>query len=361
MRKFFKISFFVVLLLQVSTINVLVGVAQTPMQKQPEVLSVGLPDIYIDLSSKFREMGYTAENIISISRELVETVLQVYCDENPYGYTTEPPPNFDPANFTPFIEDSSTDEYHFGPQESIAPKESSQDTILLSESKACVTCVVWDYPGDTDSDLGWYMEHAATSHLYPHAENDGNYDLVFSELENDIATRDGIDTVLDYFFENYDNVDLYFLGHGSRAWVYIPLPPYGMYFYYYCPYDSIDEDTGYVILDNVFWEYELPSSNPLWDASPMRMVMFVTCRDWEFRQEALYPGGSTSHYRAFCGFPGVGQEKYAYYYMLKWCDLWYQSDGDSSSAAWSARAFAWGYETGGVNMSYADSGSAIWK
>jgi len=357
-RKLLKASLIVVLLVQVSIVNVLIGVAQSPKQNQP----FGLPDIYIDLSSRFREMGYTAENITTVSIDLVMKVLVEYCKDNPFGYETEPPPNFTPESKNLFGEDSVT-EYSREVENLVTQKTTIEGSTSRDGDKACVTCVVWDYPGtqqDLGDDNGWFAS-AAKDHLYEDAADYGDYDIVYNNLENSVATRDNIDTVLEYFFDEYDNVDLYFMGHGSHAWIWIWEPIWGYYDYYYAPYDAVDADTGDVILDNVFWDQDLPSSNPLWDSSPMRMVMFVACRDWAFRQEALNPGGSTSHDRAFCGFNGVAYTDYAYHFMAKWCDLWYQYSWDSSSAAAEARDYAWEESTKqGVNMSYADTGSSIY-
>ncbi|MCK4333139.1 MAG: hypothetical protein KAV40_06120 [Thermoplasmatales archaeon] len=360
MRKLLKVSFIVVLLLQVSTVNVLIGVAQSPKQNQPYVLPDGLPDIHIDLSSRFREMGYTAENITSVSRDLVIKVLISYCEDNPFGYETEPSISFTPESRDFFSEDNSVNEYNFGAEDSVVSEVSPQGVMTNGETKACVSCVVWDYPGE-ENDLGWYIEHAAEDFLYEDAADYGDYDIVFNNLENSIATRDNMDTVLEYFFDNYDNVDLYFMGHGGRSIVWIIWPFWYTYEQYYCPYDSIDADTGEVILDSVFWEDDLTSDNPLWDSSPMRLVMLTSCWGWGFRQEALNPGGSTSHDRAFMGKNGIGYTDYTYYYMEKWCDLWYQYSWDSSSAAAEARDYAWDESTQqGVNMSYTDTGSSIY-
>lgn len=350
MKKILKVSFIILLILQISMINVLSGRGQVAKEN----IRPSIPEIYIDLSKTLQEMGYTSLNVSNISSDLLNSVLLEYCQENPYGYTTEKPQNFD-LDESNYVGDPKN-EYDSPSEFSSRLQENSQNSILLTETKACVTCAVWDYPGD-EQDLGWYMQQAAEDHLYEHAEDDGDYNIVYTNLENSVANRNSIDTVLDYFFDTYDNVDLYFLGHGSRAYVWYM--GFWQYKSYYLPYDAIDED-GDTVISNVFWEYELPSTNPLWDASPMRMVMFVACRDWEFRQEALTPGGSTSHDRAFCGFNGVGYTMYAYYYMVKWCDLWYQNGWDSSSAASDARDYAWGYDTSGVNMSYADTGSYIY-
>ncbi len=359
MKKLFRISFIVILLLQISTVNILIGVAQSSQQDKPYVLPDGLPDIYIDLSSRFREMGYTAENISSVSRELVIKVLKSYCEENPYGYTTETPPNFDPERNNLFSEDNSVNEYDFGAEAPVVLEVNPQGVMTNGETKACVTCVVWDYPGN-QKDLGWYIEHAAEDHLYEDSADYGDYDIVFNNLENSIATRDNMDTVLEYFFDNYDNVDLYFMGHGGKSWQWVLYPLVGFWDYYYCPYDSLDED-GDVVLDNVFWDEDLSSDNPLWDSSPMRLVMFTSCQGWRFNQEALNPGGSTSHDRAFMGKNGEGYTDYTYYYMEEWCDLWYQYSWDSSSAAAEACDYAWDESTKeGVNMTYADTGSSIY-
>jgi hypothetical protein len=361
LKKLFKVSFFVVLLLQVSIMNVLVGSGQSPQTpKQNEAHS--LPDIYIDLSSEFRELGYTPENISSVSKDLVMSVLLSYCEENPFGYETEPPPYFDPENMNLFSEDDSVME------NSVAPKVSPQGAgTRQGETKACVTCVVWDYPGDKrdlGGENGW-IDSASDDYLYPYASDYGDYDLVFNELDNEVATRGNLTFVLDYFFENYDNVDLYFMGHGSRLWVYIM----GHWWLksFYCPYDSIYSDTGGINTNKVFWEYELVSYAPStdWDSSPMRLVMLTCCRGWGFKDEALDPGGSTSHDRAFAGKNGKGVTDYTYYYIKWWCHLWYYADPswDSSSAAAEANEYAWeNIEIKqGTNMTYADTGTAIWK
>jgi hypothetical protein len=357
MNKLLKTSLIVAFLVQLSMINVLVGLAQKPKQNQHDILQDGFPDIQIDLSSKFREMGYTAENITSISRDLVMKVLKSYCEDNPIDPKTELPFTKDSKNL--FSEDDTVNDHAFG-EITVVSEVTDLGVMTLDDTKACVTCVVWDYPGN-QKDLGGYIEDAAEDHLYVDAANYGDYDLVFNNLENSVATRDNMDTVLEYFFDTYDNVDLYFMGHGGRNLVWILWPFWYTYEQYYCPYDSIDADTGNVILDSVFWEDDLPSSNPLWDSSPMRLVMFTSCWGWGFRQEALNPGGSTNHDRAFMGKNGVGYTDYTYYYMEKWCDLWYQYSWDSSSAASEANDYAWVESSQqGANMSYTDTGSSIY-
>ncbi|HDQ05786.1 MAG TPA: hypothetical protein ENN36_03570 [Candidatus Bathyarchaeota archaeon] len=349
LKNLLKPSLIIVLLVQFSISNIFVGFAQSSRQEQSYVL----PDIYIDISSKLQEMSYTVENITNISSDLVNSVLLSYCQENPYGYTTERPSNFDKENFF-LSDDNSVNEYDSILENSVVAKEFSPNVMTLSESKACVTCVIWEYPGGTQP--GWYMQQAAY-YVYNGADDYGDYDIVFTNLENSVATRDNIDTVLEYFFDKYDNVDLYFMGHGGRAYVYFW--SWWQWKSYYCPYDSIDA-SGDLVISNVFWEYELPSTYSPWDSSPMRMVLFGACYSWEFRQEALNPGGSTSHDRAFCGFSGTGTNKYVYYFMDKWCDLWYQYSWDSSSAAAEARAYAWVNSNSVTNMSYADTGSYIY-
>ncbi|MGD2067004.1 MAG: hypothetical protein PVI43_07560, partial [Candidatus Bathyarchaeota archaeon] len=220
MNKLLKTSLIVAFLVQLSMINVLVGLAQKPKQNQHDILQDGFPDIQIDLSSKFREMGYTAENITSISRDLVMKVLKSYCEDNPIDPKTELPFTKDSKNL--FSEDDTVNDHAFG-EITVVSEVTDLGVMTLDDTKACVTCVVWDYPGN-QKDLGGYIEDAAEDHLYVDAANYGDYDLVFNNLENSVATRDNMDTVLEYFFDTYDNVDLYFMGHGGRNLVWILWP-----------------------------------------------------------------------------------------------------------------------------------------
>jgi hypothetical protein len=349
MRKAFRVSLFVVLLLQVSAVNVFVGFGQNPKKNQTDVVTDGLPDIYIDLSPIFQKMGYNRENITSVSNDFINSVFLEYCKNNPYGYETEPPSFFTESMYFS-CEDDSVDEY--ADSENSASSQTIA-TIEDDESKVCVTCAIWDYAGDS-MDLGGWIEDAA-NFVYDGASDYGDYDLVFTELENEVATHGNITSVLDYFFENYDNVDLYFLGHGGRVFTYYL--GYWQWKYFYCTYDSFEADGDFNI-SNVFWEQELWL---YYDSSPMRLVMLTSCWGYGFEYEALYPPGSTNHYRAFAGKTGLGVTSYSYYYLEKWCDLWYKYDWDSSSAAAEAREYAWTESEGaGANMTYGDSGSAIW-
>jgi hypothetical protein len=349
MRKILKAIFVIVIVIQLSTLNIFFGYGQSVSKKENSPI---LPELYIDISSKFKEMGYTAENITSVSNDFINKVLLEYCKENPYGYETEQPPFYTTDNRYYFSGKNSVNEH--APQEnSIIPKVEPK-IGTLTESKACVTCIIWDHAGDL-KDLP-SIEDAA-EYVYYYAPNYGDYDIVFTELENEVATKENLNDVLDYFFENYDNVDLYFMGHGTRIWLYYM--GFWQWKAYYCPYDSIDSN-GNLDSSKIFYDHELLSINPLWDSSPMRLVMTTSCWGYLFQNEALNPGGSISHDRAFAGKDGQGQAVYSKFYMYDWCRKWYYYDWDSSSAAASARDYAWSETEAGANMTYADTDGGIY-
>jgi hypothetical protein len=223
-----------------------------------------------------------------------------------------------------------------------APKCSGSLTDIGSSGRsACLIVAIWDYE---------YAED-----LYDNAYNIviGNatgYDEVVS-LTNSDATRYNIMSTMFTLCDEYSDVDVYLIGHGTHTIL-------GAYYF-----DSYDADNGRFwngIYSQDFMPYYYGPS-----LSSLRTGVGAFCYGWHLNEGWLYSRPST-HDRVFIGPEGDSNQgpwnnpgvidAFLKIFTYDWCQQNYDS-WEAYSAAYTA-AEPYAEEYGVDNLLYSDSGSS---
>jgi hypothetical protein len=166
-------------------------------------------------------------------------------------------------------------------------------------------------------------------------------------LTNSEATYNNVWGYITWACAEYGSVDVYLMGHGTELVIYG-----GPYLWYtrvaYVCYDAV------YVLPILFWNFLFPSDivSGTYDYSTLRTGVFGFCHSYDFQDEFLNPGGSTSHWRFFTGPQGIVYDNYVEAFVETWCDSWYDDDLDTWMSWYYAKNAAQQYVGDGDPFSY---------
>ena len=315
--------------------------------KNAEKTQKGIGKVHIDASPILKEFAYTEENMSNVPLKLLIQLTR--------AYRIHPTllPNGDyyvkiTSNSTEKITEPENPQYILPSVESdIADSGGSTESLI--QGKACLVVAIWDYPGeladldDLERSYNVILDHLSGRYTYWHT------------LVNSAATRYYVWAWLTWECLTYQNVDVYFLGHGTQ----IEFWPYTLESAYLC-YDGWDDYWG-VLLGGLYTQYDFTSyyfGN--YDYSPLRVGVGGFCYGYGFNSVFLNPGGSVSHYRAYTGPEGVSNTYYSYDFQVYWNYWWYTMHYSSYESYCFARDQAVDQLlVGETPYSYVETGS-IW-
>ena len=341
----------------------------------------------VNLTGVFTQLGYTASNVTKITSDIFNRAMLTYLHTHEYiENITGPIPGSkrmvlgaNSSTILPTSSQKTTNDLHSasapfrfplnGGESNCPNGNSTMSTNFVtnfgaspltsggSESKACILIAIWNYPNNNNIDFeGDY------NMLNSYADDYGNYQSIVS-LTNDGATNESIENALTDAVSSYDNVDVYFLGHGNTWHFYFPGGNH-IDCSCYITYNGYGNDWSYNI-----WSCELISdAYPFYaDMSALRLTFPICCYSggryseaFGFQDFVLNPGGSFDHPRAcISAVDGELWTDYVAHYVDKWCYYWYQNHWDSKSAAHDSETYASSFSHNGVDLTYFDHGAAF--
>ena len=320
--------------------------------------------VRLDLTKELEQLGYTAENLPKISGDL----LRILITQNKKSieplraqdYSKALNPNnilrLDPPKPTTSNELNSS-----------ASKENNGEPSILDYygDKACLIVGIWTYPYSSEtypwSNLSGWFDDAFYDLCY-HVAYDGDYDNIIT-LAQSAATISNIDNWITWLCMYYENVDVYFFGHGG---VFEIIPGIWYYWGYSC-WDACSYPDGEPDSDGVYLPWDLYTHQDEWgtdDRSTLRMSIFGCCWGGVFDDPCINPGGNVNHDRAFAGGNGNMLGDYVELYTFAWGNYWYNLDYASDNAWYYSEQYAVNNSWWGTNQTryeYEDTGYSIYK
>jgi len=332
----------IISILLVSVAPVLVWTSQKDVTKD-----VKLGNVHVDASAVLRDLGYTEENMSTVSRKLMLQITRSYHakaefhDDGDYYVVITPDSPRTEINLIGSDKISPYDIDLSQPPDSrdVSYSKGIKESSLDSEERECLVFAIWDYPG-TEIDIPDAEDEF--DHIADWISSTSAYDY-WNFLTNSESTHYYISAWITWACAAYDNVDIYWNGHGIEF----------MNDAAFLSYDAWDDDEG-VITSNLYVEDDFETGT--YDYSTLRVGSGSFCYGWGFHETFLNPGGSTSHNRAFMG----SDTEIALAYTTEYIDTWGEYEG-SYYSHFQARAAAAPYLGQGQNhFSYNDNTGSIW-
>jgi len=299
-------------------------------------------ELYIDATSFLQEMGYSKEN--KAPPEVLAQLLR--------SYDVQAELLSDGTYHASITSDLPVSTYNVCTLDDIQTQIGRSATASGSGS-ACLIIAIWDYPG-TANDLGSVGEDK-----YNYIDQWLGYYDYRKDLVNSDATYYNIWAWLTWLCSEYDNVDVYFSGHGAKLWFTVPWWPLFEQLSAFVCYDAINGFSGSLIEACLLNPYEFKTGAlSSYDYSALRVGVGSFCYGWGFSTVFLNPGGSITHQRAFTGPPDSSYTTYSRAFVAWWGYRWY-NQGDSTYEAY-LHAYNQAATYGGSMYNYADTGSGIW-
>ena len=337
--------------------------AETTLQSKNVAKKIEMPHSPpLDFSAVFQKLGYTSDNITTISSDLLykilsESIANHQYIENASLQITPQSKNLCNVISQP-IQSTSKD-----------PQSTSEIDTVTSGTKAVIIAACWDYAG-TDYDLTGYMQ-PQYNNLLSAVQNLGGYNHIYTLTNTADTWANVLSTVQTAFSAGYENIDLYLLGHGGFEPHWIIWPFYYVTESLYCTYDEISYDPGTNtysnVFSNAFWDYYVGQNSQPFnrDMSSLRLTYVSTCDGWLFKDYVLNRDATYSHNRAIIAANGIQWNDIMKNFM-DWY-LWdFYQNGHSSYESYNtaySQITDWGQGRNppGVPLSYQDTGTAVWK
>ncbi|MDI9577891.1 MAG: hypothetical protein WC203_07495 [Candidatus Bathyarchaeia archaeon] len=300
--------------------------AQTPANQTGQALKI--PDVYVDLTTLGRQLGYSDEQIKSIDLKTQLQLMREYptqAELGPDGSYHVVPTIENKANFTEPVFNLTSISQKTNSDGSISQQYTVSGT---GSGKAAIIIAIWNYYQQELPAFG----SGEYDQFYNHVVNSGKYDY-WHTLTNEEATRYYIWAWITWACSEYESVDVFMEGHGARIFSSITI---------YCSaYASWDVQTGipgiinyfnFFTPDTIMYGY---SSN--YDYSSLRMGVFHFCYSWGDTYNlgfempfCTYDYPPKTHSSGF-----IGPQDVVYYspdFVREWGDRWLYWGWDSWSA-----------------------------
>jgi hypothetical protein len=277
----------IISMLLVSVAPVIFNTKPKDVTKDPKI-----GNVHVDASAVLRELGYTEENMSSVPRKLMLQITRSYHakaelhDDGDYYVTITPDsPRAEvnligSDNIAPYDIDLS----HAPDSHDVSDTKGTSGGSLDSDERACLVFAIWDYPG-TEVDIPGAEDEF--DYIADWISSTSAYDY-WNFLTNSESTHYYIYAWITWACAAYDNVDIYWNGHGIEFMNGVA----------FLSYDAWDDDEE-VITSNLYVEDDFETGT--YDYSTLRVGSGSFCYGWGFHETFLDPGGSTSHNRAFMG------------------------------------------------------------
>jgi len=309
-------------------------------------------NVHVDASAVLRELGYTEKNMSSVPRKLMVQITRSYHakaelhDDGDYYVTITPdsPPAkvnlIGSDRIAPYEVDLSHPPDSHGVSDANDASGGSKD----SDERACLVFAIWDYPG---SEIDMPGAEDEFDNIANWISSTSAYDY-WNFLTNSEAEHDDIYLWITWACATYDDVDIYWNGHGIEF----------MGDAAFLSHDAWDDERE-VLVSRLYLEDDFESGT--YDYSTLRVGSGSFCYGWGFHDTFLSPGGSVTHNRAFMGSDTVISLDYTIEYIDTWGEVWYDDYEGSAYAHSEAADAAENYLGQGQNpISYADNSGSIW-
>jgi hypothetical protein len=312
--------------------------------------------IHVDASAVLRELGYTEKNMSSVPRKLMIQIIRSYDesavrhDDGDYYATITPDSPRAEVNLigSDRISPVDVDLSHAPDSHEMFDANGSSGGFLDSDDRACLVFAIWDYPG-VEIDVAGVED--VFDDISDWISSTSAYDY-WNFLTNSECTYYYIYNWITWACAEYDNVDVYWIGHG------ITFLSDGVPTTAFISHNAWDDEQG-VLLSQVYLADDFETGT--YDYSTLRVGVGSFCYAWGFEDTFMDPGGSISHNRAFIGTDTEITLAYAAEYVDTWGEVWYDDYEGSAYAHSEADDVADIYLGQGQNpFNYDDISGSIW-
>ncbi len=296
----------------------------TSLQTLPNIASSTDPGIKVNATSMLQELGYTEQNITSMSQSSIDKILLSQGNQNPNATISQIEQNL------------------FG--NSPAPLQVEPQTLT---GTACLVVAVWTY---LDPSYSSTLNQDAYNALIYNVNNAGyNY---LETLTNTQATHTNVWEWLTMLCVSYAEVDVYFIGHGCQVQLSNNPPTYT---YGFVCYDAMDQ-YGNINTSNLYYGAEMQSYNVHpYDYSTLRLGVGGFC--WAGTFETYFINQAENQDRAWMGAPGEEGQEYGEYFFAYFGYYWYPEYQTSYTSFTDAANAAAPYTDGYTTIAYTGNGN----